>query len=154
MADEILPGDDSEKSPVDNLPVAAGKKRRGRPRKARPASEQVIVPAPEAKEPAEPSGMARKNVVALVKQLVKQHAPAPAAQPQPPDSEKQLTAAVGRRAAAAARRELAASTPLVTDPAVSTVVHERIADEQQQVAAQQRVGSRHGGRFRHLFLSN
>lgn len=32
-AADILPDDDQGKSPIDNLPVAAGKKRRGRPRK-------------------------------------------------------------------------------------------------------------------------
>lgn len=68
--DDILPISDSESSPVDNLPVGAGKKRRGRPRKARVSAESAAVGPPTVAggDGAPPPGT--DGVVGLVKEAV------------------------------------------------------------------------------------
>lgn len=77
-------------SPVENLPVAAGKKRRGRPKKIREAAaastEAAALPSDDfksvvkqavqeaTKKAPAPGALTRKGVAGLVKQLVRQNA--------------------------------------------------------------------------------
>lgn len=84
MANEILT--DVESSPIDNLPVAAGKRRRGRPRKVREAeaaAKEGPATSPDvlsevkgaisqalAKKKA-PDPLTRKGIVAITKQVAR-----------------------------------------------------------------------------------
>lgn len=78
MADKELVFPDEAKSPVENLPVGAGKKRRGRPKKVRVA-ESGSVPAvnPVADGSAQPADISDVVTAAIGKALKKGKPPGP-----------------------------------------------------------------------------
>ena len=134
---------ESADSPVDHLPAAQGKKRRGRPRKARAA----VVPAQQPDEagnspPARPPApehtrhMSRGQIHGAIKSML----------------EKQFDLAGGRQAKAAVRAEVKATQATALDPGVAAVVHVQRALDQQEVAAADSIGSKRGGRWRHMLV--
>jgi hypothetical protein len=135
---DILSGD----SPVDNLPVAAGKRRRGRPKKVVEAAVAGVKglsgdgsqppPAAKVKKGQHTASMSRSQVHGLVKQ--------------------QVESALKRRVSSSARTVVRESAPSSVDPGVLADVHKEIVAQQQAEAISQRIGSGRGGRFRHLLV--
>jgi hypothetical protein len=129
----------SEKSPVENLPVASGKKRRGRPRKVREAETAADAAGKQPENGSSPPADLVSTIKSAVKEAVEKNT-----RPTGPTSRKGIAGLVRQLTRSEVRRAVAEeSGGNAPSPGLAAHVRDVLADDEVKAVASVDHGQSH-----------